>query len=52
MDYAQLLQTYTLGEIIEWNELTEEEVLQFLVEQEYISLPQPTPVDCYGQTSD
>lgn len=39
------LQTYSLTEIFELNELTEEEVLLYLVEQEFIELPTPSPVD-------
>jgi hypothetical protein len=41
----RVLETYTLSEIIEDNELTEEEVLQFLLEQEFIKLPLILPVD-------
>ena len=40
-----ILQTYDLIEIFELNELTEEEVLQFLVEEEFITLPKVIPVD-------
>jgi len=39
------LQTYSLEEIFELNELTQEEVLLYLVEQEFIELPTPSPVD-------
>lgn len=39
------LATYTLEEIFELNELTESEVLLYLVEQEFIELPKPRPCD-------
>ena len=38
------LQAYTLEEILELNELTEEDVLYFLVEQDFITLPSPRPL--------
>lgn len=40
-----LLQTYDLTEIFEWNEKTEEEVLYFLINSEFIKIPDPRPVD-------
>lgn len=40
-----ILQTYTLGEILEYNDLTEEEALTFMVEQGLIILPNPKPLD-------
>lgn len=39
------LETYSLEEILEMNELTEEDVLLYLVEQEFLTLPNPKPVD-------
>lgn len=39
------LETYTLDEILELNELTESEVLEFLVDEEFIQLPSPAPCD-------
>jgi len=45
MDYNGVLEVYTLEEIFEQNDLTPEEVLQFLVEQKIIDLPNPTPLD-------
>lgn len=39
------LETYTLEEILELNELTENEVLLYLVEQEFVQLPNPKPCD-------
>lgn len=40
-----LLDTYNLEELFELNELTTEEVLCFLVEQEYLTLPEVLPID-------
>lgn len=46
MSYIErVLDTYTLEEIFEYNEVTEAEVLTYLISQEFISLPSPTPVD-------
>jgi hypothetical protein len=39
-----VLQTYELSEIFELNELTEEEVLLFCVEQGLVVLPRPRPL--------
>lgn len=39
------LSVYTLEEIIEINELTEEEVLEFLLDQKFIRLPSVMPID-------
>ena len=41
----RVLQTYSLEEIFEVNEVTEEEVLFFLLDKEFIKLPNPRPVD-------
>lgn len=43
-DIERLLETYTLEEILEMNDLTEADVLFFLVEEEFITLPEPKPV--------
>ena len=40
-----ILDTYELSEIFELNEVTETDVLLFLVEQNYIKLPNPRPLD-------
>lgn len=42
---SKFLETYSLEEIIQINDLTEEEVLLFLVEQEFLKLPNPKPCD-------
>lgn len=41
----RVLDTYTLDEIIEENELTEEEVLAFLLEERFLKLPRILPTD-------
>lgn len=48
MEYKEveaLLQTYELTEIFEWNEKTEEEVLYFLINSEFVTIPNPRPLD-------
>lgn len=45
MDFERVLQTYSLEEILELNNKTEAEVLDFLVSSEYLELPDPLPVD-------
>jgi hypothetical protein len=45
-DYIdKYLATYTLEEILELNELTESDILLYLVEQEFVKLPNPKPCD-------
>lgn len=49
MDYARVLETYSLAEILEYNDCTEEEVLELLIKHQVIlSLP-PEPVDSYRE---
>lgn len=38
------LETYTLQEVFEQNDLTEAEVLLYLIEAEYLYLPEPEPL--------
>lgn len=45
MNYEYLLDTYSMEEILELNERTEEEALEFMVEQGFLSLPSILPVD-------
>jgi hypothetical protein len=45
-----LLETYTLSEIIELNDLTDEEVLEYLVAHKIIRLPDITPLE-FNETS-
>lgn len=40
-----LLETYTLSEIIELNDLTDEEVLEYLVGHKIIKLPDIKPLE-------
>lgn len=39
------LQVYDLREVIEHNDLTEADVLLFLVEQRFLELPNPEPLN-------
>lgn len=48
-EIEKILQTYTFQEVLEINELTEEDVLLFLVEEEFLELPEPKPIDYYDQ---
>lgn len=43
-EVESILQTYSLEEILELNELTESDILHFLVEQGFIHLPDPRPL--------
>ena len=38
------LETYSFEEVIEANDLSEAEVLLFLVEEEFLFLPEPEPL--------
>jgi hypothetical protein len=44
-EVEKLLQTYTLEEILEINEITEEEVLYFLLQHKFLKVPNPEPID-------
>jgi hypothetical protein len=44
----RVLQTYSLTEILELNELTEEDVVEILLRHEYIEIPNPKPIDLDG----
>lgn len=41
----RVLQTYTLDEVLELNELTEADALYFMTEQKFVTLPNPKPLD-------
>jgi hypothetical protein len=43
--YSTILETYSLSEILELNDLTEEDLLEFLVEEGMIKLPDIKPLD-------
>ena len=42
---TKYLETYTLQEILEWNDITEEECLEYLLDEGFLQLPlKPTDV--------
>lgn len=45
MSLSTLLETYSFVEILELNDLTEEEALDFLVTQGFLELPDIKPLD-------
>lgn len=45
MSYSTVLETYSLEEILELNDLTAEDCLEFLVEEGYIALPEIKPLE-------
>lgn len=45
VNYAALLETYTIQDLLEINDLTEEDCLRFLVESEFMHLPKVLPLD-------
>lgn len=45
VNYELLLSTYSLDDILEYNDLTTEDVLQFLVESKFVKLPDYQPID-------
>ncbi len=45
MNYANILETYSLEEILELNDKTTEDCLEFLVEEEFVKLPSIKPLD-------
>jgi hypothetical protein len=44
-EIESILQTYSLEDILDYNELTEEDALLFLVEEEFLELPDVKPCD-------
>jgi len=44
-EIESILQTYSMSEILELNDITEEEALYFLVSHKFVILPDPLPVD-------
>lgn len=47
MDYDEvkgILETYTLEEILEYNDLSMEDALQFMVDEEFLELPRIKPL--------
>lgn len=45
MTYAAILDVYTIEEILELNDKTEEDLLEYLVDQGYVKLPTIKPLD-------
>ena len=45
MSYATILETYSLEELFELNDVTEEEALEFLVTQGFLELPEVQPLE-------
>ncbi len=48
MDYNEvesILDVYTLEDILELNDKTEVDVLYFLLEEEFVELPNPKPLE-------
>lgn len=45
LNYAALLETYSLSEILELNDLTEEDILEFLHVEGYVILPEIKPLE-------
>lgn len=43
--YSAILEVYDLSEIIEYNDLTQEEVLEYLVENKILTLPEIKPLE-------
>lgn len=44
MTVAALLEAYTLSEILEMNDLTEEDILEYLVAHSIVKLPEVRPL--------
>lgn len=45
MSYEVILDVYSLEEILELNDKTTEECLEFLIEEGYVNLPRIKPLD-------
>jgi len=45
LSYATILETYSLEDILELNDLTAEECLEFLVDEGFVDLPEIKPLD-------
>lgn len=44
-DYLSILDVYSLEDILELNDLTTEDCLSFLVENDFVTLPTITPLE-------
>ena len=45
MSYTAILNAYSLSELLEMNDLTDEDALQFMVEAKFVILPEILPVE-------
>lgn len=45
MSYATILEAYTISELLELNDKTDEDCLEFLVEEGFITLPEVLPLE-------
>lgn len=45
MSYSTILETYSIEDILELNDLTTEDCLEFLVEEGFVSLPEIKPLE-------
>ena len=45
LSYRVLLETYSLEELLELNDLTIEDCLEFLVDEKFITLPEIQPLE-------
>lgn len=43
--YKNALELYSLEDILEYNDITPEDALEFLVEQGYVNLPEIEPLE-------
>jgi hypothetical protein len=44
-NYAAILEVYSIQDILELNDITEEEALDFLVTQDFLVMPSVRPID-------
>lgn len=44
-EYSAILDTYSIEDILELNDLTTEDLLEFLVEEGFVKLPDIRPLD-------
>lgn len=45
LSYSAILETYSLEEILEMNDITNEDLLEFLVIHKYVILPEIQPIE-------
>lgn len=44
LNYTAILDVYSLEQILEYNDLSPEDALAFMVGEDYITLPEVTPI--------